>query len=238
MKVSFVIPAYNEEAYIEDCLNSILREIKDGNHQAEIIVVNNASTDKTPEIVKNFPEVMLVHEARKGLSQARQSGFLASSGDIIANVDADTRLTEGWIKKVVREFEADSKLVALSGPFVYYDMPLSANILVRLFYYISFVLKAGSMLQGGNFVLHAPTLKNIGGFNPEYVFYGEDADIARRMHEVGRVKFTMKLPIYSSGRRLAKEGVLVMGFRYAVNHVWTIFFKKPFTHTVKDLSSE
>lgn len=116
MKLSFVIPAYNEEAMIHGCLASIVGELAKGSYNAEVLVVNNSSTDRTKEIALSFPHVTVVDEMRKGLVFARRAGFLASSGDIIANVDADTRLTKGWVDTVMREFTKDEKLVALSGP--------------------------------------------------------------------------------------------------------------------------
>jgi len=67
MKLSVVIPAYNEAEFIGDCLNSIFHEIEGKNYDLEIIVVNNASTDKTREIVASFPQVKLVDEPAKGL---------------------------------------------------------------------------------------------------------------------------------------------------------------------------
>src|ERR1700687_698667 len=117
MRLSFVVPAYNEEAYLPACLESILAQTKDLGDQIEIIVVNNASTDRTREVALGFPGVRVVDEMRKGLTFARQAGFAASSGELIANVDSDSRLTEGWVKTVLAEFAGDAKMVALSGPF-------------------------------------------------------------------------------------------------------------------------
>ena len=53
-----------------------------------------------------------------------------------------------------------------------------------------FVLRVGSMLQGGNFVVRRAALEEIGGYNPLFSFYGEDTDLARRLNAVGEVKFT------------------------------------------------
>ena len=122
MKLSFVIPAHNEEKYIAQCLESVIREAKKTRRDVEIIVVNNASTDKTREIALSFSEVKVVDEPRKGLPQARQAGFLASSGDLIANVDADSIIPSFWIEKVFDHFSRNEKLVALSGPYIYYDL--------------------------------------------------------------------------------------------------------------------
>ena len=75
MKLSFVIPAYNEERYLQDCIRSILLETAGMNGTCEIIVVNNASTDRTRELALGFPEVRVIDEWRKGLTHARQAGF-------------------------------------------------------------------------------------------------------------------------------------------------------------------
>jgi glycosyltransferase involved in cell wall biosynthesis len=95
MKISFVIPAHNEEAYVGKCLDSIFRELKKAPVDAEVIVVDNASTDGTREVAQKYPGVKVISEPIKGLTRARRAGFLAATGDLIANVDADTMLTPG-----------------------------------------------------------------------------------------------------------------------------------------------
>jgi len=216
-----------------------MRESKGINYDIEIIVVDNASTDRTSEIAKKYRGVKVVKESEMGLPRARQAGFLAASGDLIANVDADTILTPGWIGKVLSEFSKNPKLVALSGPHIPYDLPKRMKVLADFFYRIGFVayifnrfiFDVGSMLQGGNFIVRRKALESIGGYNTDIDFYGEDTDLARRLHKVGPVKFTFDLPIYASGRRLAKEGAFTTGIRYSLNYFWTIFFKKPFSET-------
>src|ERR1019366_10238774 len=201
MRLSFVVPAYNEEAYLPACLESILAQTRELGDAVEIIVVNNASTDRTREVALGYAGVRVVDEMRKGLTFARQAGFAGSSGELIANVDSDSRLTPGWVEKVLKGFAADPKMVALSGPFVYYDLTPQQRVSVRIFYAAAFlvyavnrwVLRAGSMVQGGNFVLRRDALEKIGGFDTSISFYGEDTDIARRMHQVGDVKFTFDL---------------------------------------------
>jgi glycosyltransferase involved in cell wall biosynthesis len=243
MRLSFVIPAYNEEAYLPACLESILAQTRDLGDQVEIIVVNNASTDRTREVALGYSGVRVVDEQRKGLTYARQAGFAASSGELIANVDSDARLTPGWVAQVLREFEGKPKLVALSGPLVYYDLTPGQRVSVQVFYAVAFlvyalnryVLRAGSMVQGGNFVLRREALEQIGGFNTAIAFYGEDTDIARRMNGVGEVKFTFDLKMLSSARRLKHEGMLTIAWRYTVNYLWTTFRKKPFTEEYLDI---
>jgi glycosyltransferase involved in cell wall biosynthesis len=246
MRLSFVIPAYNEEHYIGACLDAILAQKHDA-PDIEIVVVNNASTDHTAEVVDSYAKkdsvVKLVNESRKGIVWARRAGYLAATGELIANVDADTQITPGWIHRVLNEFSRDPKLVALSGPFIYYDAPRKVRIATRIFYYLGFgfylinrfVFRVGSMLQGGNFIVRREALEKIGGYDTNLSFYGEDTDIARRMNKVGHVKFTFKLPARTSGRRLAKEGGWTTGLRYAINYVWMTFFKKPFTRDYIDI---
>ena len=246
MRLSFVVPAYNEEAYLPACLESILAQTRELGDAVEIIVVNNASTDRTREVALGYAGVRVVDEAPKGLTFARQAGFVASSGELIANVDSDSRLTPGWVEKVLKNFAGDAKMVSLSGPFIYYDLTPQQLMSVRIFYAAAFlvyalnrwVLRAGSMVQGGNFVLRRDALEKIGGFNTAIAFYGEDTDIARRMHRVGRVKYTFDLKMFSSARRLKKEGMLTMAGRYTLNYLWTTFRKKPFTEEYVDIREE
>ena len=243
MRLSFVIPAYNEEAYLPGCIESILSQARDLIPFAEIIVVNNASTDKTREVASRYPEVRVVDEPRKGLTYARQAGFAASSGSLIANVDADCRLTSGWVANVLSAFNDTPSLAALSGPFVYYDLTPSRRLLVRIFYITAFatyfinrrILRVGSMVQGGNFVINRKALESIGGFNTDISFYGEDTDIARRLSTVGEVRFTFGLKMFSSGRRLKHEGILATAARYSINYFWTTFFKRPYTQSHTDI---
>jgi glycosyltransferase involved in cell wall biosynthesis len=246
MRLSFVVPAYNEETYLPACLESVLAQTRELGDQVEIIVVNNASTDRTREVALKYPGVRVVDEPRKGLTYARQAGFTASKGELIANVDSDSRLTPGWVETVLTTFAEEPKLVALSGPFVYYDLSPRQRVSVQIFYAAAFlvyalnrwVLRAGSMVQGGNFVLRRDALVKIGGFNTAIAFYGEDTDIARRLNRVGKVKFTFDLKMFSSARRLKQEGMLTIAARYTINYLWTTFRKKPFTEEYIDIREQ
>jgi glycosyltransferase involved in cell wall biosynthesis len=238
-KISFVIPAYNEESYIKLCLDALIREIA-GREGYEIIVVDNNSIDKTCAIVaRDYPDVMLIHEPRRGANSAREAGFVASKGDLVAFFDADTEVTRGWIDRALRAFAKDPDLVCLSGPFIYYDLPFTIRALVAVFYFITyivylannFILRNTSMIQGGTEVVRRDALQKIGGHNVALTFYGDDADLARRLRTVGEVRWSFEFAIRSSGRRLAKEGTFTMGLRYALNYFWITLFNRPFTTT-------
>lgn len=101
----------------------------------EVIVVDNASSDGTAEIVKSFPGVVLVEEPTKGIVHARNGGFEESTSPLVANLDADTEMPVGWIERVLTEFERDPELVALSGPSVYHDLPPGQQLVVSMFYW-------------------------------------------------------------------------------------------------------
>jgi glycosyltransferase involved in cell wall biosynthesis len=235
--VSFVVPAYNEEVLIGSCLAAITAEVSRTGCPAEIIVVNNGSSDNTSGIALATPGVKVIDEPGRGLVQARRAGCLAAEGEYIANIDADTVLAEGWLQTALAEFARSPDLVALSGPYIHYDLRTPARLVAAGFYrgvYIVHLLSrvvagSGSVMQGGNFIVSRSALERAGGFNSDFRFYGEDAELARRLAKVGKVKFTYRLQSFSSGRRLAGEGLFRVLFRYTANYLWTHLFKRPFS---------
>lgn len=248
MKVSFVIPAYNEEKLIGECLRSVFAEI-DRIHDTgepldvEVVVVDNASSDNTREEALKFPNVTVVHEQLKGLVYARRAGWVSTDGDLVANIDSDTRVPQGWLSTVLKKFKEDQELVALSGPYFYYDLPWWKRALVKIFYFFGWVihlfnhhiLEAGAMVQGGNFVLHRRAWDSVGGFDVSISFYGEDTDVAKRIGTVGKVLWTWKLPMHTSGRRLEKEGIARMSWIYTINHLSVLWTGKPVTKKYTDV---
>ena len=241
-QVSFVVPAYNEERLLPACLAAIRAEIERTGCTAEVIVVNNASTDTTADIAAAAPGVVVVDQPVKGLVQARSAGFQASRGLLIANIDADTLIPEGWLTRVLQAFEQNRRLVCFSGPYDYYDVPMHIRAFARTFYIVGYatyafnkhVMGIGAMVQGGNFVLVRDVMERIGGYSNAFTFYGEDTDIARRMSRVGDVVFTFKLMAKSSGRRLRGDGLVMTGIRYSANYLWATYFRKPFTTAWND----
>lgn len=119
--ISIIIPAHNEEKNIGSCLSSIIEYSP--KNLLEIIVVDNASTDMTAVISQKFPKVRVVYEPEKGSNRARQKGFLEAKGDLLAFVDADSMIAKNWFDTVNEKFSRDKKLVCLSGPYQYYDLP-------------------------------------------------------------------------------------------------------------------
>ncbi|MCW1248669.1 glycosyltransferase [Acaricomes phytoseiuli] len=125
--VAIIIPAYNEEAVIRQCLIAAIYQSVPAD---EIIVVDNRSTDSTCEIVQKmqqeYPEspLRLLHqEADQGLIPTRNYGLDRASSDILGRIDADSVLEPDWVEQVQKAFLV-STVSAATGPVVYYDMPL------------------------------------------------------------------------------------------------------------------
>ena len=117
MKISVIIPAHNEEKYLRQTLEAILAQ---DYPDFEVIVIDNASTDRTAEIARSFPGVKLVSESRKGTMWACERGRQEATGEIIVRMDADCLPEKDWLVKGVALF-ADSKVSGSSGPYNYYD---------------------------------------------------------------------------------------------------------------------
>lgn len=236
MKISIVIPAYNEERYIGDCLKSVVANRTED--FLEIIVVNNASTDGTAGVAEKFPGVRVVAEPQKGLTKARQRGLMEAKGDLVAYLDADTRMPPGWPAIVKREFTGRPDMVCLSGPFRYYDLPAGKKMLAEGLWALTAMpifWVIGFMVLGANFVAKREALQKIGGFDTSISFYGEDTNIAWRLSKVGKVMFSMKFFIIGSGRRLMDEGVIRTFWRYGVNYIAGALWHTPVTDTHKDI---
>ena len=231
MKISFIIPAYNEERYIGQCLESILLELKDSDHDYEIIVVNNASLDNTKKEAEKFSSVKVFDEPRKGTNFARQKGLDSTKGEYLAYLDADTKIPRGWIKYAEKAFKESSEMVSLSGPYKYYDIPKLKGIVLNALWKTTAPVTykmLGYMVLGGNFIVKKDSLLSVGGFNTDIKFYGDDMDTAKRLNNVGKVVFDMNFYNYSSSRRFLNQGVVRLCFKYALNLIWVVLFNKPF----------
>lgn len=118
LKLSIVIPVFNEEAHIGACLDSIAAQDV---MPAEVIVVDNNCTDDTIKIAKKYPFVRIIKEKRAGIAHARNAGFNAVRADIIGRIDADTRLPSHWVSYMT-DYLSTHPDHALSGGSYFYDL--------------------------------------------------------------------------------------------------------------------
>jgi glycosyltransferase involved in cell wall biosynthesis len=228
MKISVIIPTHNEEEHIAEALKAILKQ---DYPSFEVIVVDNASTDRTAEIVRQFP-VNLVSEWRQGTLRACESGRAEATGDIIARMDADCLPDYDWLSRGAKHFEK-KEIVAASGPYDYYDASLFFNktsLLAQRYVYKFFsyllqlpFIKRGAVMIGGNSLMRADVLAKAGGFNTSITFYGDDTDTARRVAKHGKVIFDPNLIIKTSARRFKKEGVLALQAKYIYHFLKALY---------------
>ena len=114
LRISVIVCAHNEASFLPACLHSLLAQTRIPD---EILVIDNASTDATGAVARQIPYVRVVGEPRKGLVVARETGRLASTGDLLVYVDADCRAPLMWLERVERRFARDPALLALSAPY-------------------------------------------------------------------------------------------------------------------------
>lgn len=114
MKVSIIVPAYNAEATIKDCIEALLAQ-KGLSEALEIIVVDDGSSDGTAEIVRGFP-ITCVHQTNQGPAAARNTGAGEAGGEIILFTDSDCIADQHWVREMTRPF-SDPKVVAVKGAY-------------------------------------------------------------------------------------------------------------------------
>jgi len=233
--ISLIIPAYNEEAYLPACLDAVMANVAP--RAMEIVVVDNNSTDGTRQVVERYPGVTYVFEPEKGITRARQRGFVASTGDILAYVDADTHPPAGWIDQIWDQFGRNPGLACLSGPYSFYDLSGIRNAVSTSWFVAARPLYGitGHMMVGGNFAIRRDVLEKMGGFDERIEFYGEDVDIGKRAKKFGKVLFCPRFVMPTSGRRMKKQGFVKMASIYFINYFSILFSGKPATKGYQDI---
>ena len=240
LKASIVIPAHNEERVITGALTAAVAQQYDN---FEIIVVDNASSDRTALVVREFAagggfeHLTVVREEKKGILHARECGRRAATGDVIAQMDADCLPEPKWLATGLACF-ANPAVVAVSGPCDFHDGPLAfrytALYVQKLLYTLSnlivqHVLRKGAVCIGGNTMIRASALAQINGYDTTIPFYGEDTDTARRLSKVGRVRFLPRLEMKTSARRFKQMGVARVFCIYLMNFFSVIFRGRPYS---------
>jgi peptidoglycan/xylan/chitin deacetylase (PgdA/CDA1 family) len=188
--VSIVVPAYNEEELIAECVSSLKRQDYDGD--LEIIIVDNACTDKTHDIAASLG-VKVLCERKQGYVHALRAGFSEACGDIIACTDADTMVPPDWISRIVKNLSRPG-IVACSGVFTFHDGPLPLRLLGEV---------AGRMnyhLAGANMAVWRSVYLASGGLDPT-VNMGADVELGQRITRIGKLFIDRKLVVKTSGRR-------------------------------------
>jgi glycosyltransferase involved in cell wall biosynthesis len=233
LRLSVIVCAHNEASYLSACLYSILAQTRPAD---EILLINNASTDETRLVAQQVPNVRVVDEPRKGLPRARETGRRASSADILAYLDADCRAPLTWLERIERHFVLDPRLIAVTGPYRFYDWDLWGRTLIRAYdltvapatqVLVKHVLRIGTVFYGGNFAVRRAALEQIGGFDVSIDFHGEDTNLGRRLFAIGRVRLRYDCYLYTSARRYVAMGRGAVFRLYVRNFVSELVHRRP-----------
>jgi len=225
--VSVVIPALNEEQYIERTLQSIAAQKFKGTY--EIIVADGNSEDRTVEISRKYTSNIIIEPTRT-IAAGRQTGTRIALGKIVAYTDADTIAPPDWLEHLTDAFE-DPKVIAVTGK----PLPLEHDVVSHLFsdFVMDPIARVLCFFQipyvyGGDVAIRKDVFNKIGGFNTSLVT-AEDMDIINRAKKHGRVAYAPKAVVYFSMRRIKKWGYLKYLFFHIVNFFRAEIFEKPAT---------
>ena len=97
IRISVVVPFYNSQRYIEECIQALLAQTYPSS-KYEVIMVDNNSTDASSAIVRKYPRIRLLPEPKQGAYAARNRGVAASSGEVIAFTDPDCVPSLDWLE--------------------------------------------------------------------------------------------------------------------------------------------
>lgn len=182
MKISFVIPAFNEEEYIFNCLTRIT-QCMTNKFDYEIIVIDNASKDRTPNIVESFTTIKLIKLKEKvTISQARNIGWAQSNYDIVVFLDADVLITNAWALEMATVTEQLSRtpLIITGCRYTLSETPSK----IEKTWFSNLKKGKESYINSGNLITTKSVLQLTKGFD-EQLITGEDVDFCQRAQQAG-----------------------------------------------------
>lgn len=199
LSVSVVIPCYNEENVILDCLHALLNqtELPD-----EIIVVDNNSTDATAKLANSMPEVTVISQSKQGIAWARNAGFDAAKSDVIARIDADTLVAENWIAQIKAKLRKPG-VIGVSGPAEFYDHPfglVADNIFNAWNLFGNKLISGSPILWGSNMAFYREYWLAVREQTNNDDYYWEDIDLSMRLLPFGQIVYSRHLRVATSAR--------------------------------------
>ncbi len=236
--ISIVIPAFNEEKLLPDCLESLKNQDYEGDY--EIIVVDNGSTDSSAQIAHNFG-VRVISCLQRGVVYARQVGADAARGDIIAQADADTIYPRHWLRRIADQLAAHKEAVAIAGRYIYRDPPSWAKVEYILRHYINKITSAifgrPLLLSGATFAFRRRAFLSVNGYRG--LSYSPDQmGISGRLSRLGKVLYDKNLHVSTSSRSVQKPFFLII--RDVLVHLshWGVYFCKCRTSILREFTTK
>ena len=193
--ISFIVPAYNEEHELSKTLAAIRTAASGAAQPYEIIVVDDASTDATPEIASRVG-AKVIPINRRQIAAARNAGGRVAQGEYLFFIDADTRIdrahVSGGIAALEGGYAGGSARVAMDG-FV----PVWGRMLLRGFASVYFGLNLGA---GAFLFTTRRNFDSTGGFDEQY-FAGEEVYFSIALKKLGGFK-VLREPVVTSARKM------------------------------------
>ena len=136
ISISVIVPVYNAAAYLEECVDSLVEQTY---KPVEIILVDDGSTDKSPEICDSFSRrysyIKAIHKKNGGVSSARNMGIEAAQGEYLIFVDSDDRVYPNLLSQYVRYFAPDCVLMCCSQS----GMDITENVPIEEYTVVEFM---------------------------------------------------------------------------------------------------
>lgn len=204
MRLSVIVPAYNEEKLIGatlESVNSALRALAQHGWETESIVCDNNSTDRTAEFAR-AAGARVVFEPFNQISRARNKGAEVATGDWLVFVDADSQPSTGLFEEVASRIEGGRVLAG--GCTVEFIGASSVGALgVRVWNCFSRVFK---LLAGSFIFCEAAAFREVAGFSAE-LFAGEELELSAKLKKAARqrgkkIVILHRFPLVTSGRKL------------------------------------
>jgi GT2 family glycosyltransferase len=226
--ISFIVPAHNEELWIGKCLDSIHDSMESIAQPYEVIVVDDASTDATPQMALQSAKV--IHVQYRKISAVRNEGARAACGEILFFVDADTKANVQIVSAALDAIHSGSVgggcIPELDGP-----VPLWGWIIHRIAVFGGRLFR----IVGGCFLFCTrESYLATGGFSEE-LHAGEDIEFVAALKKIGRFDIP-KEPVITSASKLDVVGpfqvisllltICVRGHKYDTPWVRDILYGK------------
>jgi glycosyltransferase involved in cell wall biosynthesis len=210
MFISIIVPAYNEELFIEKCLLSVIHQ-EFVRSEFEVIVSDGGSSDKTNTIAKKLADRIVVHE-KKGASVQRNYGAKQAKGEILVFLDADTYLDSNFLIAIKEQF-VDSNVVAVAGIAYPADGKLPQRFVYRATYILMRVLHFAklSLFPAMCVAYRKKAFESAGGFREDFTTL-EDLDLSKRVSKLGITKIAIRAHAFSSTRRIHKHLVTTVAY--------------------------
>lgn len=229
--ISVIVPAYNEAERIASCIRALQSQTIQFPY--EIIVSDNGSGDETAIIAKTLG-VRVVSAHVKGCVHALRQGVQSAKSDLIAITDADSIPPVDWLDRIYQHFKNNSDIVAVGGPFIFYDGPVWVQQFVQLMNTIYPRVLTAS-LCGMNMAFRKEVYHRVGGFDRS-VNLQTDTEFGFRLMRYGSVVFDSQLVMCTSGRRYQSFGrAFLEVLRRVINVVAIRLTGKPFLYAFVDV---